>query len=274
MFRRRINIAISIMLVCATASLVQSPHVLAQTWTITMTVTLSGGGQDAAKFGARAGATSGLDANIDVPNPPAPPTGGVDAYFEITHPLFPRLAEDYRSAQDSSIAWKFVITGTGGQSGTLTWNASAFPVGNPARAVLQIKQGSTVLANMLTQSSLNFTGDQNLDIICFSTAKVAVETRRVEAVPESFFMNSFPNPFSTTTTFEIGLPIARPVVVQIFNLLGQEIRTFTLAPVAPGRSTILWDGKDARGVPAPNGVYFARLESRGVSVWRKLYRLR
>lgn len=244
----------------------------ATSWVIPITATLSSS-RDSVTFGAQSGATTGLDQGIDLPNPPPPPNGGIDAYFVINHPLFPKLSKDIRSDQDSTLVWKFVIVGTDGQSGTIAWNASAFPVGNPLRAVLQIKQGNTVLADMLAQNSLNFTGDQNLDIVCFSTAKVAVETKSVETAPKSFLVSSYPNPFSTATTLEIGLPTARPMVVQIFNLLGQEIRAFTLAPVAPGRLRILWDGKDARGIPTPNGVYFARLESRGVSVWRKLYRL-
>jgi hypothetical protein len=242
-------------------------------WAIPITVMLSSS-RDTVTFGAQTGATNGPDQGIDLPNPPPPPSGGLDAYFEINHLIIPKLSKDIRSDQDSSLVWKLVITGSGGQSGTMSWNASAFPVGNPARAVLQIKQGSTVLADMLTQSSLNFTGEQNLEIACFSTAKVAVDSRKSEAAPESFLMSNYPNPFSITTTLEISLPTARPVVVRIFNLLGQEIRSFTLTPVAPGRLSILWDGRDAHGIPAPNGVYFARLESRGVSVWRKLYRLR
>jgi hypothetical protein len=266
-----------IALLLAAPGWAQHPTISAVTtatpWSVPVTVTLSSS-RDSVTFGAQTGATNGLDQGIDLPNPPPPPSGGIDAYFEISHPLFPKLSKDIRSDQDSSIAWKFVITGTSGQSGTIIWNASAFPVGNPARAILQIKQGSTVLANMLTQSSLNFAGDQNLDIVCFSTAKVAVDMRQSEAAPESFLLSNYPNPFSSTTTLEIRLPTARPIVVRIFNLLGQEIRSFALAPVAPGRFVIEWDGRDALGIPVPNGIYFCRLEARGVSIWRKVYRLR
>jgi hypothetical protein len=242
-------------------------------WTIPVTITLSGGGQDAVKFGTRTGATNSLDAGVDVLNPPPPP-GGVDAYFEITHQFFPRVAEDYRSTQDDSITWKLIINGSGGQSGKITWDASSFPVGNPATAVLQIKQGNTVLANMLTQDSLNFTGDQSLQIVCFSTAKTAVESPAEKSLPKSFQIKNYPNPFRDATTIEISMPQALPLEARLFNLLGQEIRSFRLQPNASGRLTIQWDGRDAQGDPVPGGIYFYRVEVQGASVWKKLYRVR
>jgi len=133
-------------------------------WTVPMTITLGGGGQDAVKFGTKAGATDDLDQGTDVLSPPPPPNS-FDAYFEITHPFFPQLSEDYRSDQDSTIVWKFVISATGGSAGTIRWDMSAFPGGDFSRAVLQIKQGETILANMRSPSSLDFTGDQSLEIM-------------------------------------------------------------------------------------------------------------
>jgi len=133
-------------------------------WTVPMTITLSGGSQDAVKLGTKAGATNDLEQGTDVLNPPPPPNS-FDAYFEITHQFFPQLSEDYRSDQDSTIVWKFVIGTTGGSAGTMRWDTSTFPIGELARAVLQIKQGETVLANMLSSNSLNFTGDQSLQIM-------------------------------------------------------------------------------------------------------------
>jgi hypothetical protein len=240
-----------------------------------MTVRLSSGNQDGAIFGTRTGATNGLDQNIDVLNPPPPPPpNNFDTYFEITHPFFPQLSEDYRSDQEDTLVWKLVIMATAGRSGTIRWNASAFPVGDPARAVLQIKQGETILANMLSQDSLNFTGDQILPVLCFSTGKTAVAASPVNTVPESFSVRSYPNPFATSTTFEISLSRALPVTVRVFNVLGQEIRSFNLRPIAPGQLKIEWNGRDARGNEVPNGIYLLRLAAPGAVVTRKLHRVR
>jgi len=89
-----------------------------------------------------------------------------------------------------------------------------------------------------------------------------------------FSLASYPNPFATTTTFEVNLPASRPLVLRIFNVLGQEIRAFLQTPIAPGRMTIQWDGLDQRSVPVPSGVYFCRLETGDVRVERKLFRMR
>jgi hypothetical protein len=64
-----------------------------------------------------------------------------------------------------------------------------------------------------------------------------------------------------------------PATLRIFNMLGQEIRTFKYAPFGPGHRAIAWDGTDANGIPVPTGVYLCRLESAGHLVLTKLYRI-
>jgi len=61
---------------------------------------------------------------------------------------------------------------------------------------------------MLTSSTKSYVGDQSLKI----------SSRPTDTTPEAFGLRSYPNPFSTTTTFEISLPASRPVAVHIFNL--------------------------------------------------------
>ena len=129
-------------------------------WTVPMTISLDGG-QDRVSFGAKAGASDGLDPNLDVLNPPPPPNR-FDAFFRIAG-LFPNLSEDYRASGAASHDWNLRITGTNGASGVIAWDASGFPVSTPP-SILEIRNGSTVLADMLSESSLAFTGDQNLTI--------------------------------------------------------------------------------------------------------------
>jgi hypothetical protein len=130
-------------------------------WSVSMPITLTGDGQDHVVFGTKAGATDGLDLGVDVLNPPPPPDR-FDAFFQITH-LFSNLTEDYRSTTVAANNWTFRITGTNGSSGTISWDASGFPTG-PTPGKLEIRNGTTVLANMLAVNNLNFTGDQNLTI--------------------------------------------------------------------------------------------------------------
>ncbi len=241
-------------------------YALAQTdnsWTVPIRIQIGNNAFDL-YLGVRPNATAGFDASIDTIAPPPPFT----PYTVFSIPVFPNtLQADFRDPNNSN-SWNLRILNTNGATSNISWNAGQVPSSVPALFIVSLKD----TVNMLTTATKTYVGDQSLKI-SFPTP-VSVNSRPTGTTLESFDLRSYPNPFATTMTFEVNLPASRPVVVRIFNLLGQEIRAFRLAPVAPGRLKILWDGQDARGIPAPNGVYFARLESRGVSVWRKLYRVR
>jgi hypothetical protein len=135
-------------------------------WTIPMTVALTGQGQDMIAFGAMAGATNGLDPGIDLLNPPAPPTV-FDAFFQIVHPIFPNLTEDFRADTITAAIWNLRIIDTGGATGTIAWEVSGFPTAQFSNSRLEIRREDAVLADMLAVDSLNYTGDQNLSIVLF-----------------------------------------------------------------------------------------------------------
>lgn len=70
---------------------------------------------------------------------------------------------------------------------------------------------------------------------------------------------NFPNPFNPETTIRFTLPSPNHVRIQIYNVLGQLVRTLINAPMEPGRREIMWDGRDENNLPAPSGVYLYRL---------------
>lgn len=199
----------------------------ANPWTVPMTISLDAG-QDRASFGTRAGATDGLDPNLDVLNPPPPPNR-FDAFFRIAG-LFPNLSEDYRASDAASHDWNLRITGTNGASGAIAWDASGFPVSTPP-STLEIRNGATVLADMLTESSLAFTGDQNL-AIHFETPPT-----------ELCFTYNFP--VATGAWYLVSLPVV-PANGSLNALFPQAIAAFDwdygiqdyvfVSTLAPGRA--------------------------------------
>jgi hypothetical protein len=58
---------------------------------------------------------------------------------------------------------------------------------------------------------------------------------------------------------QLDLPGPGPVRIALYDALGRHVRTLVDEPLAAGRTTWTWDGRDAAGRPAPRGVYFARL---------------
>lgn len=66
----------------------------------------------------------------------------------------------------------------------------------------------------------------------------------------------FPNPFSATASFTISLKAKQPTTLAIYNIKGQLVRSFAINPDSKGKARVNWDGKNDKGLPATNGLYF------------------
>jgi len=58
--------------------------------------------------------------------------------------------------------------------------------------------------------------------------------------------------------------------LQIRTVTGALVRTLARSPVAPGRFTATWDGRDDAGQPAASGVYYCELAIGSVSFRHRL----
>jgi N-acetylneuraminic acid mutarotase len=80
------------------------------------------------------------------------------------------------------------------------------------------------------------------------------------ATTRSFALHqNYPNPFNPSTSISYEIAKASPVVVKIFNLFGQEVRTLVDEKQAAGFHQVRWDGKDHEGRSMASGVYFYQL---------------
>ncbi len=81
-----------------------------------------------------------------------------------------------------------------------------------------------------------------------------------ESSPSSFFISqNYPNPFNPATEFKVALPTASHVKIEIFNILGQKVKTLVDKDMRAGVFLVDWDAKDERGVEASSGIYFYRI---------------
>jgi hypothetical protein len=95
------------------------------------------------------------------------------------------------------------------------------------------------------------------------------------ATPQAYYLlQNHPNPFQHTTKITYQLLTATKVVLKIYNLLGQEIRTLVDANETAGEKVIVWDGRNALGQPVESGIYFCCLRADGVDEMRKVLFLR
>lgn len=98
-----------------------------------------------------------------------------------------------------------------------------------------------------------------------------VSVQQNESVPSEFsLMQNYPNPFNPTTTIRYELPVSSYVVLTVYNILGQEIRTLVNAEQTAGVKTVVWDAADTFGRPAVSGIYFYKIEAGDFSRTLKL----
>jgi M6 family metalloprotease-like protein len=91
------------------------------------------------------------------------------------------------------------------------------------------------------------------------------------AVSRLSLRRNVPNPFNPSTTifFEIPQP-GGEVLLQVLDISGRVARTLVGGHLAPGSQSIMWDGKDDRGMEVGSGIYLIRLEMEGESVVSKV----
>ena len=51
--------------------------------------------------------------------------------------------------------------------------------------------------------------------------------------------------------------------VGLYDLNGRRVKTLARGSFAGGQQTVTWDGRDDRGAPVRNGIYFLRARSFG-----------
>jgi len=88
----------------------------------------------------------------------------------------------------------------------------------------------------------------------------AVEDKQRTSLPTDFVLaQNYPNPFNPSTTIALSLPYRAHVRLEIFNTLGQIVRTLCDDVLPAGETLLVWDGKDSRGEAVSSGLYFYRL---------------
>jgi hypothetical protein len=70
---------------------------------------------------------------------------------------------------------------------------------------------------------------------------------------------NYPNPFNPSTTIEFAMPEAGTVILRVYSITGQLVRTLASGSYASGKYSLAWDAKDGSGSPVATGIYFYQL---------------
>ncbi len=95
------------------------------------------------------------------------------------------------------------------------------------------------------------------------TTNLGVLTANFDLPQTMALSQNYPNPFSKITEISFFTPNNGGAQLTIYNLLGQEVRRYEISKAVNGFQTVRWDGRDQKGLRAPNGVYVYRLVANG-----------
>ena len=97
----------------------------------------------------------------------------------------------------------------------------------------------------------------------------------IDFIPETYMLSqNYPNPFNPTTIIGFGLPEQCQVVVSIYNILGQEVKTLIQGIQMPGYYQLVWDGTDKTGKVQASGMYIVRMQTKEYTKTRKMVLIR
>jgi len=80
---------------------------------------------------------------------------------------------------------------------------------------------------------------------------------KIETLPEHYALaDNYPNPFNPATTIKYQLPEAGLVTLEVYNMLGQVVRTLVNEHQTAGRYALQWDATNDNGHDLSSGMYF------------------
>ena len=80
-----------------------------------------------------------------------------------------------------------------------------------------------------------------------------------------FLSQNYPNPFNPKTTINYSLKENSKVLLKIYNIKGQLVKTLVNELLPAGEHSIIWNGRDSNGNQVGSGIYFYKLKVNGKS---------
>jgi len=97
-------------------------------------------------------------------------------------------------------------------------------------------------------------------INCKAIGWLGIENNKNVNSPVNFHLYpNYPNPFNSSTTIHFSLLYPTFVEINIYNSIGQKIKTLIKSIEFIGSHKIQWDGTTDSGTIANSGIYFCRI---------------
>ena len=111
------------------------------------------------------------------------------------------------------------------------------------------------------QYTRNLGTGNGIELMEIEQRSTAVQEAQLTIPDQYVLYQNYPNPFNPSTTIGYKLAQQSSVKVTVYNLMGQEIKSFTLGVQAAGSQKVTWDGTNSQGAPLSSGVYVYRVRA-------------
>ena len=95
----------------------------------------------------------------------------------------------------------------------------------------------------------------------FTKTPIALKAGGAQLPTEYALRGNYPNPFNAKTVISFALPQESRVTLDIYNILGQKVRTLVDGTMPAGTYNQEWDGTDHNGMGVASGVYLYKLKA-------------
>ena len=98
----------------------------------------------------------------------------------------------------------------------------------------------------------------------------SVEEKPIAVPAKIELEQNYPNPFSSTTAISYTIKTSKDVKITIFDILGREVKNYSVGYQSIGKHGVMWDGINNVGDKVATGVYFYRLQAEHETIIRKM----
>jgi len=135
--------------------------------------------------------------------------------------------------------------------------------------VLVYNIGTEAITNG-SELTIPVSGTLELTEVEAATYGGAVMETSIRNLPTSFQVHqNYPNPFNPTTTMSFDLNVASNWNVDVYNIAGQKVKSFSGYDEA-GSVNVVWDATDANGSAVASGIYFYKVSAGANSATHKM----
>ncbi len=179
--------------------------------------------------------------------PPVPPSGAFDARFD---------------GANGGVLLKTHSTAAREAQMTIAIQSSSYPV----KVTWNIQHGSYNVADAFGVSSAKkMERGGSMTITNNAVNRLVINgSAQDDNIPSEYALfQNYPNPFNPSTNVKFGLPVQSRVSVEIFNILGQKVRTLVNNDFVAGYHVVEWNGRNDADQQLGSGMYILKITATG-----------